>query len=122
MKSQREVERLYYKLIQDVKTNDFYTKVNLENRVNCYVCDSCGNITKTKDIDAGVTPMFFSCEKCGQRARSTFFNDIVPNKQPTIEWYRPSLHECLKMRSKEAALDHVLNGGLNFRKITHDKN
>lgn len=116
MKSQREVERLYNKLIHDVKTNDFYTKVDLKNRVNCYVCDSCGNITKTKHIDAGVTPMFFSCVECGQRSRSTFFNDIVPNKQPTIEWYRPTLHECLKMRNDEAVLQHVLNGGLNFRK------
>ena len=64
MESQSSVERKYKKLMQDVATSDYY-KVDLSNRVNCYVC-KCGHITKTKDIDAGVTPMMFTCESCGR--------------------------------------------------------
>lgn len=116
MISQREVERRYKKLMHDVENDDYY-KVDLTNRINCYVCD-CGHITKTKDIDAGVTPFYFNCEKCGGMARSTFFTDIAPQQPPTFEWYRPSLEECLKMRKKPELLEHILKGGLRYRSIS----
>lgn len=115
MISQREVERRYSKLLNEVQTNDFYTKVDLSNRVNCYVC-KCGHVTKTKDVDSGVTPFMFSCEKCGGTATSTFFKDIAPDQQPTFEWYRPTLKKVLKMRKNEAMLEHILLGGLESRK------
>ena len=116
MISQREVERKYLKLTEEVKTKKFYTDVDLSNRVNCYVC-KCGHITKTKDIDAGVTPFMFSCEECGETATSTFFKDIVPEQKPTIEWYRPTLKQVLKMRKDEGLLEHILLGGLDYRSI-----
>ena len=115
MISQREVERRYNKLLKDVETDDYY-KIDLTNRVNCYVCD-CGHITKTKDIDAGTTPFFHRCERCGTLAKSTFYKDIIPDKQPTEEWYRPTLKEAYKMRKEPEMLNHVLNGGLALRKI-----
>lgn len=115
MISQRETERKYNDLLADVKANDFYKK-DLTNRVNCYVCDS-NHVTKTKDIDAGVTPFYHECEKCGERARSTFYNDIAPEKEPTQEWYRPTLKEVLKLRKKEHLLGHIFQGGLLSRKI-----
>lgn len=111
-----DIEKQYKKLMRDVATKDYY-KIDLTNRVNCYTCN-CGHITKTKDVDAGVTPFFFSCEKCGGMAQSTFFKDIAPNQKPTIEWYRPSLDELFKMRKQPALLDHILMGGLHYRKIT----
>lgn len=114
--SRREIQRRYEKLMHDVATKDYYTKVDLTNRVNCYVCTSCDHITKTKDSDAGVTPMFYRCENCGGIGRSSFYNDIAPNQRPTKEWYRPSLKEALKLKSYE--LDHVLGGGLLIRKIS----
>ena len=114
MESQRQVEKKYNKLLQDVKTDDFY-KVDLTNRVNCYSC-TCGHITKTKDIDAGVTPFMFTCEKCHGTATSSFFNDIAPDQSPTFEWYRPTLKQVLKMRKIPVMLDHVLSGGLDHRK------
>lgn len=118
MRSIRDITKAYNKLIDDVKTKEFYTEVDLTNRVNCYTCD-CGHVTKTKDVDAGVTPFIFSCEKCNGEARSSFFNDIAQNQTPTIEWYRPTLKEVLKMRKKDddGMLDHVLQGGLEYRKI-----
>jgi len=116
MISQRKVERQYNKLITDVKTNDYYTDIDLTNRVNCYVCE-CGHITKTKDVDQGVTPFMFTCEACGGTARSTMYKDIAPMKKPTFEWYRPKLKQVQKMRKKEEGLlDHVLRGGLDYRK------
>jgi len=116
MKSQRQVEKQYMKLLQDVETKEFYTSIDLTNRVNCYIC-KCGHITKTKDVDAGVTSFIFSCEKCGGEATSTFYNDILPQSKPTFEWYRPSLKEVLKMRKDTGMLEHILMGGLDVRKI-----
>ncbi len=113
--SKRQVEKRYNKLLADVKKSDFYTSIDLNNRVNCYVC-SCGHITKTKDIDSGVTPFIFTCEKCEREARSTFFKDIAYGQNPTFEWYRPTLKQVLKMRKNPAWLDHVLKGGLDYRK------
>ena len=115
MISQREVERKYSQLVKDVQTKEFYTNVDLSNSVNCYIC-KCGHITKTKNVDSGVTPFMFSCEKCGGTATSTFFKDIAPEQQPTFEWYRPTLKQVLKMRKDEGMLEHVLLGGLEFRK------
>jgi hypothetical protein len=109
----REIERRYNKLIADVRTNDYY-KVDLSNRVNCYVCQS-GHVTKMRDVDAGVTPMFYTCETCNLRASSTGYRDIAPDMQPTQEWYRPDLKKVLKL--KGPMLEHVLSGGLMIRKI-----
>lgn len=134
MESQGSVERKYAQLIKDVKTKEFYTSINLENRVNCYQCagtpgissasgfsipgrPGCGHITKTRDIDPGVTPMFHACEKCGGRTTSSMYQDIAPTQQPTQEWYRPSLKQVLKMRKNPGMLQHVLAGGLDCRKI-----
>ena len=116
MQSQREIERKYNKLLKDVETNDFY-KIDLTNRVNCYVC-GCGHITKTKDVDAGVTPFMHKCEKCGQMARSTFYKDVAPEQQATEEWFRPTLKQVLKMRKNEGMLDHILQGGLDVRRVS----
>ena len=119
MESQRSIERKYRKLLHDVATKDFY-KTDLSNRVNCYHCKKCRHVTKTRDIDPGVTPFMHSCENCGEHAYSTMYNDIAPNQEPTEEWYRPSLHECLKYRKKEygeSMLEHIFNGGLEVRKI-----
>lgn len=116
MISQREIERKYSKLLNDVETNDFY-KVDLTNRVNCYVCQTCKHITKTKDIDSGVTPFMSHCESCGNYAQSTFYKDIAPDQPHTWEWFRPSLKQVLKMRKNEGMLDHILSGGLELRKI-----
>lgn len=89
----------------------------VQDRFNCYVC-ICGHITKTVDLHMGVIPMFFKCEQCGGQGTSTYFNDIAPTQQATIEWYRPTLQEALNMRSKfPSLLEHVLNGGLCNRKV-----
>lgn len=110
--SQREVERKYNKMM----SNDLYKAKAPKNRVNCYSC-FCGHITKTIDIHNGVTPMFFDCEKCSTSANSSFYNDIAVDQEPTFEWYRPTLKQIMKMRSKPHVLDHILNGGLEYRKI-----
>lgn len=113
---EKEIKRRYAKLVFDVATNDFY-KIDLKNRVNCYVC-KCGHVTKTIDIHAGVTPFVDTCEKCNGLANSTFYNDIKPDQKPTREWYRPELKELLHEDYNHDGLDHVLRGGLEVRDIT----
>lgn len=111
----KHIERDYEKLLEAVRTNPYYTRIDLTNKVNCYTCPNCKHITKTKDIAPGVTPMFHSCEKCNTLANSSFFRDIAPQQQPTQEWYRPTLAEVLKMNA--GLQEHVLSGGLCCRKI-----
>lgn len=115
MISQREIEKKYNKLMLNVATDNYY-KIDLTNRVNCYVCD-CGHITKTKDVDPGCTPFIFRCELCGQGATSTMYRDIAPSLNPTFEWYRPSLKEVMKKRKNAGLLDHIFAGGLDYRPI-----
>lgn len=117
--NKEEIEKKYNELLHDVKNDDFYD-IDLTNRVNCYQCSSfhCRHITKTKDVDAGVTPFMFSCEKCGETARSTMYQDVAPLQSPTIEWYRPSLSETIGFSKERPGLvEHILKGGLNDRKI-----
>ena len=115
MISKKKLIRKYNILLEDVKTNDFYN-IDLKNRVNCYKC-SCGHITKTIDIHAGVTPFMHNCENCSNMSYSTFYNDIAPHLSPTQEWYRPTLEELLKVRKNEALVEHILMGGLDVRII-----
>lgn len=116
MISEKEVIKKHKKLLLDVKTKDFY-KMDLTNRVNCYLCHVCKHITKTKDVDAGVTPMFSNCELCKSQASSTGYKDIAPDKLPTFEWFRPPLSEIIKLIKKPHIIDHILKGGLMLRPV-----
>jgi RNase P subunit RPR2 len=114
--SVRELTRKYNELLKRVQEDDYY-KIDLTNRFNCYICSNCDNIIKTKDIDAGTTPSMFKCKCCGQYMRSTFYEDILPNRQHTIEWYRPTLKQMNKYRNNPSMLDHLLRGGLAYREV-----
>lgn len=112
--SKREITRRYEKLLHDVDTKDFY-KVDLANRTNIYLCQH-NHVTKTKDIDAGVTPMHIVCETCGQFATSTGYRNHGDNIKPTMEFYRPTLKELGNVKPI-SLVEHVLSGGLLLRKI-----
>ena len=114
MKSVKEITRMYNKMLASCGKVD-------ANRVNCYVCTNCKHITKTIDVDDGVTPFMHTCEKCGKLATSTMYKDIIPWEKPTQEWYRPSLKETLKWRKNEGMLNHILNGGLDVRTIKTER-
>lgn len=112
-----QIVEQYHKLLEEVATHDFY-KVDLTNRLNVYVCDSCRHATVTKDVDAGVTPFMHNCEKCGGTAISRMYR-VDPNLKHTQEWYRPTLEELLKM--SPGMIDHILQGGLAFRNLIINK-
>jgi hypothetical protein len=112
-KERKDIERQYLRLQHDVATKDYY-KIDLENRVNVYTCGS-GHVTKTRDIDPGVTSFIYDCETCGEIARSSFYQDTHPELEPTQEWFRPTLDEVLKMDI--GMREHILSGGLDVRKI-----
>jgi hypothetical protein len=116
-KEKRAIELQYAELMHDIKTNEYYN-IDLTNRTNTYTCPG-GHITKTRDIDAGVTPFMHSCGTCGEIATSSFYRDTHPNLEPTEEWYRPTLEEVFKL--SEGLREHVLQGGLNVRKIVNEK-
>jgi hypothetical protein len=110
--SEREIERKYANL--EIKTAE-------PNRVNCYTCGTCGNITKTIDRHHGVTPMFNRCPVCGRQSTSSWYKDIAPDIEPTYEWFVPTLSEVKKYRRNPDMLDHIFNGGLDYRKLKEVK-
>ena len=106
----KQIVEMYHYVVKRYENN----KVN---KTNCYTCNNCGHITKTIDINAGVTPFMHKCENCDTGVGvSSFYHDIAPEQKHTVEWYRPSLAETLKLKSE--ILIHVLDGGLNFRNIS----
>lgn len=111
-----EIEKRYEKLLLDVQTKEHYTRVDLTNKLQSYWCNR-GHLTSMRVIDAGVTPMYYTCEICQGPAGSTH---LTSSDEPTQEWYRPSLKQLLKMSTRDwhdGLVDHVLSGGLLLRKI-----
>ena len=121
-----EISKKYNELIEDVKTNDFYTSIDLTNRINVWVCESQGQINPhqhvCKDVDAGVTPFIIQCRVCKGEARSVMYRihpDFKKRLEVKYEWYRPSLEETLK--ESPAMIDHILRGGLKMREIKQEE-
>lgn len=120
----QEIKNKYEKLMEDVKTNDYYTKIDMTNRVNYYICRNCNKAIKTIDIDRGCTP-FMIRHECGNMANSVFYTDIpaLSKLKPEKEWYRPTLDEIFKWKENQSEemfnynFDHLMNGGLFSRAI-----
>lgn len=84
-----------------------------KGEVNCYTCDTCGRVTKTRDADDGVTPMGIECPFCHGDAMSSFYQDIAPDIPVTHEFYRPTLEETLAMvDGRFFTVNHILTEGL----------
>lgn len=114
--NKKQIKKEYDAMLQLVEEHFKDTPVN---RINCYVCPD-GHITKTIDVDRGVTPFMHTCGTCGKPAQSTFYRDTDPPGVVTEEWYRPSLEETLK--ASQGMQWHILNGGLDCRKVNaHEK-
>lgn len=89
-------------------------------RENFYICDACGGIMVTVDVDEGTTPMLTPCRiggGCAGIARSGWY-EPKPRMAGIAEWewYRP-VTANLALMSKEAKL-HVSLGGLLLRPRT----
>lgn len=105
-------EKAYEKLLAEVDESNFIP------RENCYLCPHCGHVTKTVDINSGISPFMMACEKCNQYARSSFYEDLAPEQGPTWEWYRPELHEFLyRYKTSPQTREHILQGGLMVRPV-----
>lgn len=108
------IQKQYTELLHAVQTHEFYTRIS-ENRTNNYECKSCQHITKTIDIDKGVTPFIIRCRKCNSEAISNFYYDSKPSDKPELQFYRPTLEETYTLST--FAVDHVLKGGLLLKPI-----
>lgn len=112
-KEKSSLVRAYEKMLQE----EYHKGEVKPNHVNCYVCENCGQITKTIDIEKGTTPFMIDCtvDGCGGLAKSSFYNDLSPTLKPSHEWFRPSLKATL--RQQRGMIDHIVQGGLELRKI-----
>lgn len=108
MKSFRQIEREYIKMIDQAENNNHFGEINV------FMCPS-GHAIKTIDIDPGKTPGFVNCGECGQKALSSEYKDILPELPVTYEFYRPDIRWIIRNR-KKPEVDYILKGGLLLRK------
>lgn len=108
-------------LSQEVLTFVNSSKVPTPPAVNAYQCERRpGHIILTVDMHPGVTPMFMSCKypHCPGTAKSNGYpTGPVPEVlkgAPLWVWYRPNVHELVKVSRQ--TLEHVQNGGLLLRR------
>lgn len=89
-------------------------------RRNLYMCRDCAAYIITIDRHKGVTPSFLACDSCtaGQKVSSFYRIALLPDGDPTHEWYRPDGEELIiLLRNKYGMAEHLLKGGLLLRKI-----
>ena len=98
------------------------------NRINAYTCEKLHS-TVTWNKDAGVTPMFITCDQCGGMASSRMYR-VDQSLIATKEWYKPT-EEDITNEANEVAekngigykivyatlKEHVAKGGLLLRDI-----
>jgi hypothetical protein len=107
-------------------------------KINEYTCDE-GHVTRTGNLDVGVTPFIIGCKHiggCDKMAQSCFYR-CDQSKRPDWVWYRPDEEQfnaeyqkaCEKLKKMlpddhgdyEQGLRadmwrHLANGGLSLRK------
>lgn len=103
-----EIKEKYEHITNTYKNKDLKS-------INCYTCEHCQHITKTINVDKGVIPYMFRCPNCKGYAYSSYFENIAPFLDPTIEWYRPTIEDTIQLNALD--LEHILNGGLMFRNV-----
>lgn len=106
----RDIQKRYNKMLE---------RFNGEvDEISCYVCEQCGQVTKVRQIEKGMSPGGIECPYCHGDANLNIF-DQFPNIPVTYEWYRPSLGEILEMaEDRMFTVNYVLNGGLLRRECS----
>jgi len=91
-------------------------------RLNGYRCDGCQGISLTYDRHPGITPAFVDHRRFDPSTRCPGMGislgypaDAPPGWEASHEWFRPS--EDVLISLGDAAINHVLNGGLILRPI-----
>ncbi len=96
-------------------------------KINEYVCEKCGKPTRTINAVDGVTPFMIRCRPaipgtCDGMAQSSLYR-VEQQSRPMFEWYRPDDAELAAIEDEVEAQwwrDHVNNGGLKMRRVTHE--
>jgi predicted HAD superfamily Cof-like phosphohydrolase len=126
--SRTKAKELYTQMLENV------SKLPFEGpKINEYICEKAGHVTKTIENVSGITPMFITCPQCLKettfpimekeesslskeyflenilplRAVSSFYVIKHPDVPVTYEWIRPDFEHI-----KEDDMEHVFNGGL----------
>jgi hypothetical protein len=111
------------------------------DRINAYICDTCGQATVTRDVHKGVTPMFLACRASGDvgsckgqgsscmydlrmyaiRTGHPWWGKALEQQrwpEPQWEWFMPTLRERRRIERRDPALgEHLRRGGLHLRRV-----
>jgi hypothetical protein len=83
--------------------------------INMYTCEECHAQIVTRDVDAGVTPMFIRC-RVTRNCKGTMTSSMYQVDQTLVathEWYRPLTRTDMTRDERY----HVRNGGLALREV-----
>lgn len=107
----RDIQKRYKKMVERFKGD--------ADEISCYVCEQCGQATKVRKVEKGMSPGGIECPYCHGEAGLEIF-DTFPNVPVTYEWYRPTLDEVLAMAEEDRAftMNYILNGGLIRRECS----
>lgn len=117
MESVRYVKKHYAKLLIDIDNDPFYERKEGDDGITCYHCTNCEQVTKTKKLDVGVIPFKILCCHCGGHTATRTMVDVNPEQDVDVLWYRPDIHDCIKLRKDPMVLEHVLKGGLLLKDV-----
>jgi hypothetical protein len=91
-------------------------------RTNAYRCDGCQGLTITYDRHPGIAPAMVDHNRFDRDTRCPGMGvslgyppDLPAEWEPSHEWHRPS--EDVLLTLGDAAIEHVLRGGLLLRPI-----
>ena len=107
----RDIQKRYKKMVERFNGN--------ADEISCYVCVQCGQVTKVRQIDKGMSPGGIECPYCHGEAMMEMI-DTFPNIPVTHEWYRPTLDDVMAMADEDKmfTVNYILNGGLIRRQCS----
>lgn len=105
----QEVVRRYRAIeIQKTKPTTFF-----------YYCDCCNNVVGIKSEIKANFPKLIQCESIGCKGYLKLGLPL-PFKQPTKEFYFPSIQEAIRLRKKVRTINYILSGGVMVKDIVKE--
>ena len=104
-----DVEADIIKRYNAIKSEDLEDHVG---QIECFTCQECGKITRTKVLNKGHLPKGIICPKCGGEAMSSDFVDIAEGQPIEYNWRKPSIETVLKCHNKPMWCQAYLSGML----------
>lgn len=95
--------------------------MEVEGKINVYVCPKCRAEHVTINTVDGVTPFLIRCRDatgCQDDFAQSCFYRVDQNRRPRWEWYRPAADD--PVMKNPGMKEYVAQGGLDLRRVTQE--